>query len=164
MTNTHDNKKSETIVSRRRVLLAMGSIAIVGSGAALLMSSKPAIADDVVVYKDPSCGCCGRWVEHMQQNGFTVDVINVDDMDPIKRKAGVSGAIASCHTAFIGEYVVEGHVPASDIKRMLSERPTIKGLTVPGMPLSAPGMDSPGEPFEVLAFDNKGNTNTYASY
>ena len=164
MTNTHNHKNSETIVSRRRVLLAMGSIAVVGSGAALLITSKPAIADEIVVYKDPSCECCGRWVKHMRQNGFTVGVINVEDMHPIKLKAGVSEAIASCHTAFIGEYVVEGHVPASDIKRMISERPTIKGLAVPGMPLSAPGMDIPGEHFEVLAFDNKGNTNTYTSY
>ena len=129
------------------------------------MTPTPSMAEEVVVYKDASCECCGRWVGHMRRNGFSVVVNNVDDMDTIKRKAGVPYAMDSCHTAYVGDYLVEGHVPATDIKRMLADRPSIKGLAVPGMPASAPGMDSPdGEPYTVLAFSASGSTRVYAAY
>ncbi len=151
--------------ARRRVLFALGAVAAVGGGVALFLEPTPTMAEEVVVYKDPSCECCGRWAHHMRRNGFAVTVNSVGDMDPIKRKAGIPEAMESCHTAFVGEYLIEGHVPASDIKRMLSERPAIKGLAVPGMPISAPGMDSPErEPYTVLAFNAKGRTSVFASY
>ena len=151
--------------ARRRVLFALGAVAAVGGGVALFLEPTPTMAEEVVVYKDPSCECCGSWARHMRQNGFAVTVNNVDDMDPIKRKAGIPEAMESCHTAYISDYLIEGHVPAADIKRMLSERPDIKGLAVPGMPLSAPGMDSPErEPYSVLAFDAKGGARVFASY
>lgn len=164
MSKKHNAENKKTSITRRRMLFSLAAVAAVGGGAALFLKPTPTMAEEVVVYKDPACECCGRWVDHMRQNGFVVIVKSVDDMDPIKRKAGIPEAMASCHTAYIGEYLVEGHVPASDVKRMLSERPAIKGLAVPGMPLSAPGMDSPGEPYAVLAFDRNGGTSVYASY
>ncbi|NQU56576.1 MAG: DUF411 domain-containing protein [Rhodospirillales bacterium] len=151
--------------TRRNLLLSLGGLALGGVGATLFLGSTPAKAGDVEVFKDPSCQCCGRWVRHMRQNGFSVDVKNVEDMDPIKARAGIPDAMESCHTAFIDGYAVEGHVPAQDIRRMLAERPAIKGLAVPGMPSSAPGMDNPDfEPFTVLAFDDKGRASVFASY
>jgi hypothetical protein len=161
------NPKSSPSLSftRRRALFVLGAAAVVGAGGSLLMTPSPTEAEEVFVYKDPSCVCCGRWIDHMRQNGFSVTVSDVDDMTPIKFKMGVPEAMESCHTAQIGDYVVEGHVPADDIKRMLRERPAIKGLTVPGMPMSAPGMDSPdNEPYAVLAFETTGRSRVYASY
>jgi hypothetical protein len=147
------------------MLLALGAVTAIGGGAALLIDSTAAMVEEVVVYKDPSCECCGRWTSHMRQNGFTVVVNNVEDMDLIKRNAGIPESMESCHTAYVGGYLVEGHVPASDIKRVLSERLAIKGLAVPGMPSSAPGMDSPeGEPYVVFAFNAEGSTSVFASY
>ena len=129
------------------------------------MNSPPTVAEEMVVYKDPSCGCCGKWVSHMRRNGFSVVVHDVDDMDPIKRKAGIPDSMESCHTAFVGDYSVEGHVPASDVKRMLEQHLNVKGLATPGMPASAPGMDSPeGEPYTVFTFNAKGKTNVFANY
>ena len=151
--------------ARRHTLLALGAVIAIGGGATLLITSTAAMAEEVVVYKDPSCECCGRWTSHMRQNGFTVVVNNVEDMDPIKRDAGIPESMESCHTAYVGGYLIEGHVPASDIKRVLSERLAIKGLAVPGMPSSAPGMDSPeGESYVVFAFDAEGSTSVFASY
>ena len=152
-------------ITRRRVLFALGTVAVIGGGGAFFLEPSPTMAEEVVVYKDPSCECCDLWARHMRENGFAVVIKGVADMEPVKRKAGIPEAMESCHTAYVGGYLVEGHVPASDIKRMLSERPAIKGLAVPGMPSSAPGMDSPErEPFTVLAFDAKGGASAFASY
>ncbi len=151
--------------TRRRVLFTLGALAVAGGGGAVLLMPTPATAGKLFVYKDPSCQCCGQWARHMRQNGFTVSVNNVEDMDAIKADAGIPEAMESCHTAFIDGYVIEGHVPARDVRRMLDKRPAIKGLAVPGMPQSAPGMDIPEyEPFSVLAFDAKGMTGVFASY
>lgn len=95
----------------------------------------------VTVYKSATCGCCTRWIEHLEQNGFTVQAHNVDDLPAIKQQHGVSAELASCHTAVVDGYVIEGHVPASDIERLLAERPALKGLAVPGMPVGSPGME-----------------------
>ena len=154
-------------VSRRRMLLATGATAIVaiGGGITLLSKPTPIMAQEVVVYKDPSCGCCGQWVKHLRRNGFSVVVNNVDDMEPIKRQAGIPDTMESCHTAYVGDYSIEGHVPAVDIKRMLAENLAIKGLAVPGMPSSAPGMDDPiNEPYTIFAFNANGATSVFASY
>ncbi len=115
------------------------------------------------VWKSPTCGCCGKWVEHMQAAGFRVQVTDIDNLDPIKTANGVPLKLASCHTARLGGYVVEGHVPASDVKRLLKDKPDILGLTAPGMPAGSPGMDVPGSPpYEVLALDKDGKTTVYA--
>lgn len=155
-----------TSITRRRVLFALGAVAAIGGGSGFLLTySEPTMGEEVVVYKDPSCECCGRWASHMRRNGFSVVVDSVEDMDPIKRQAGIPDSMQSCHTAYVGGYWFEGHVPASDIRRVLSERLAVKGLAVPGMPSSAPGMDGPErEPYVVFAFDAKGATSVFASY
>ena len=104
-------------------------------------------------------------MKHLEANGFTVTSKDMDDVQPIKDDLGVSAKLASCHTAVVDGYVIEGHVPASDVQRLLKERPKIVGLAAPGMPPSAPGMDQPGKtPYDVLAFDAKGNTTVWAKH
>ena len=126
-------------------------------------TDKPALqmaATDKVleVYKSPTCGCCGAWVDHMKENGYTVEVHDTENMQPIKEKAGILPGGGSCHTAFIDGYVIEGHVPASDVDRLLAERPEGKGLTVPGMPVGSPGMEMGDrvDAYDVLLFDENG--------
>ena len=121
----------------------------------------------VVVSKSPSCGCCQLWVEHMQEAGFTVDVVNTDDMGPIKQRVGVPYGKGSCHTAEVDGYFIEGHVPAIDIKRLLTERPKGKGLVVPGMPAGSPGMEMPDghvQPYVVEFVADDGSTSAYARH
>lgn len=119
----------------------------------------------VDVYKSPSCGCCGKWVEHMKANGFPVVVHESHDLTPHKQRLGVPLALGSCHTAEVGGYLIEGHVPAEDVKRLLAEKPRAKGLVSPGMPQSAPGMDMPGKvPYAVLLVRTDGNTTTFARH
>lgn len=120
----------------------------------------------VTVYKSATCGCCAKWVERMRAAGFTVDTVNVASqgaLDVIKRDHGITARLASCHTAVVGGYVVEGHVPPEDIQRLVREHPAgIAGLAVPGMPSSAPGMDAPtGEHYDVLALQKDGSTSVY---
>ena len=151
---------------RRRVLALMGSAIVVGAAPAWgsgLIGGAGANATEVEVYKSPYCGCCSQWAKHLRANGFRVTVRNVSDMEPIKAANGVPPKLHSCHTALVDGYVVEGHVPADVIRRLLAERPDAVGIAVPGMPSSAPGMDQPtGEPYAVLIFDKKGRTGVYA--
>ena len=148
---------------RRRVLLELGAIASLG-----LAGFRPgralAAAPEIVVYKDPSCGCCSGWVRHLRAHGFAVTVHDVEDMDAVKRQAGIPASMESCHTAMIDGYLIEGHVPAADILRLLAERPPVHGLAAPGMPASAPGMDMPGEPYTVYAFLTDGRAAAYATH
>lgn len=121
----------------------------------------------LAVYKTPTCGCCAKWVEHMKQNGFIVHVTDLNDLSSIKAKHGVPSKVQSCHTAVVNGYVVEGHVPAGDVKRMLKELPAVAGLAVPGMPAGSPGMETPGltaPAYEVLTFDRKGATRLFAKH
>jgi hypothetical protein len=120
----------------------------------------------LTVYKDPDCGCCEKWVAHMKANGFAPTVTNTRDVSNIKRQHGVPDALASCHTARVGGYIVEGHVPAADVKRLLTQQPKgVVGLTIPGMPSSAPGMDmTPFKPYTVLSFDAQGKTTVFAEH
>lgn len=122
----------------------------------------------LAVYKTPTCGCCSKWVDHMKQNGFTVHVTDLNDLSAIKAKHGVPSNVQSCHTAIVNGYVVEGHVPAVTVKRMLKERPAAAGIAVPGMPQGSPGMEAPGNivppPYEVVTFDRKGETRLYAKH
>ena len=139
-------------ISRRTVLAAAGAlpllISMAGSGIAETLPL-------VNVTKDPSCGCCDGWVAHIEAAGFPVKVVESSDMDSLKQRLGVPAELASCHTAEVGGYVVEGHVPAAAIRRLLAERPDATGLAVPGMPAGSPGMDFPGvdpEPYEAFLF------------
>jgi hypothetical protein len=117
----------------------------------------------MTVYKSPSCTCCGKWVAHVEKAGYKVTVKDMESVDPIKRDMGVPAALASCHTAVVGKYVIEGHVPADLIDKLFAEKSTARGLTIPGMPQSAPGMDIPGQKYEVLSFTSDGKTKVYAT-
>ena len=124
-----------------------------------------ALAAEVTVYKSPYCGCCKGWVTHMQRNGFSVKTNDIDDVSPIKRRNGVPSRLWSCHTGLVDGYVIEGHVPAADIQRLLRERPDVRGLAVPGMVAGSPGMEGAGKDrYQVLSFDNDGKTAVYASH
>jgi hypothetical protein len=118
----------------------------------------------MVVFRDPECGCCHKWVEHLQANGFTVTVNDAPRMKAVKAHFGVPVELASCHTGEIGGYVIEGHVPAAAIKRLLGEKPKGRGLAVPGMPIGSPGMEG-GEPetYDVMLFGDEGQK-SYGRY
>lgn len=120
----------------------------------------------VHVYKSPTCGCCTDWIKHMEDNGFEVDVTDLDDVTPVKIKAGLTPALASCHTAFVDDYVIEGHVPADDVRRLLSQAPAARGLSVPGMPVGSPGMEMGDrkDPFQVLLFNAEGQSRIFAEH
>ncbi|HIK06425.1 MAG TPA: DUF411 domain-containing protein [Trichormus sp. M33_DOE_039] len=118
----------------------------------------------VTVYRSPSCSCCGNWLEHIQKQGLKIQAdIKTDDMDTIKQKYNLPQELASCHTAIIDGYVMEGHIPADDIKRFLQQQPQLAGLAVPGMPIGSPGMElgNTQEPFNVMAFNHKGEVQVF---
>lgn len=135
----------------RRTLIAGLSVLLADLTRARAVPAFPAIA----VSKDPDCGCCAGWVEHLRAEGFDAMVKDVADMPAVKARLGIPPDLASCHTAEIAGYVIEGHVPASAITRLLSEQPDARGLAVPGMPTGSPGMEAPGaldETYEVVLF------------
>jgi hypothetical protein len=142
----------------------------VGVSAAAAVLALPALAapsaPEVQVFKSPSCGCCGSWVEHIRAAGFTVKVTEVDDTTASRKRLGLPDRYGSCHTATVGGYVLEGHVPAAEVKRLLASKPKAIGLAVPGMPPSAPGMDVPGrkDPYEVLLVGPEGQSSVFAIY
>ena len=139
--------------------------ALLSGGLLLSGGSMTASATEITVYKSPLCGCCKNWEKYMQANGFSVKSVSVDDIRPYKSRYGVTPSLASCHTAVIDGYVVEGHVPAADIRRMLKERPAIQGLAVPGMPSGSPGMEQGyNDPYDVLTFDKTGNLSVYSRH
>jgi hypothetical protein len=150
-------------ISRRDAIRLFSLSAALG-----VWSVAPAHAQStpLTVYKDPDCGCCEKWVAHMKANGFAPTVTNTRDVASIKRQHHVTDALASCHTALVGGYVVEGHVPAADVKRLLAQKPkAVVGLTIPGMPSSAPGMDmTPFKPYTVLSFDAQGKTMVFGEH
>ncbi len=123
-----------------------------------------AAATKIEVYKSPTCKCCGKWVDHMRANGFTVEAKNIGNKEARKR-AGIPPSLGSCHTSLVDGYVIEGHVPASDIKRFLSERPKAIGLAVPGMPKGSPGMESSrSDPYNVLLINKEGSLSVYSRH
>jgi len=122
---------------------------------------------EITVYKSPTCGCCKGWVDHLRAEGFVVTTHDNENMDPIKKSAGIPGHLESCHTALVEGYAIEGHVPAADIRQLLNERPKIAGLTAPGMPMKSPGMQAPGlapKGYDVLAFTENGKTTVFTQY
>jgi hypothetical protein len=140
---------ADTPLLTRRMMLALAASAAAGVATGASAAPKPAIK----VSKDPNCGCCTGWVEHLRNNGFTATAVNTADMQAVKTRLRVPAELASCHTAEIAGYVIEGHVPAHAINRLLVEKPTARGLAVPGMPIGSPGMEG-GRPevYEVVLF------------
>jgi hypothetical protein len=135
----------------------------VASATATPVAAITSTTRNIKVYKDPNCGCCKEWIRHLEQNGFTVEVVDMPDLSAVKTKYGVSSELQACHTGVIGDYVVEGHVPADLIVKMLEEKPAIAGLAVPGMPAGSPGMEGASkERYDVLTFDRAGRTAVYA--
>ncbi len=144
------------MTTRRKFVIAAGGV--LGLGLLSIARAQGALPP-MTAYKSPTCGCCGEWVKHIRSSGFRVETHDVADMAPIKRKFGVPYGLASCHTAVVGGYTIEGHVPAADIKRLLRERTKAKGLAVPGMVVGSPGMEqgSP-QPYTTIAFGERGNS------
>ncbi len=138
--------------------LALAMITLVSCGSA-------DSATTVTVYKTPTCGCCEKWIDHLEAGGLAVEAIDVENTTWIKKENGVPTRLASCHTALVDGYVIEGHVPVEDILRLLEERPDVAGLAVPKMPIGSPGMEGPNPvPYDVLAFTKQGSIYTYASH
>ena len=144
---------------RRRDFLAGVALAPVLAAPAAA-AGRPAVS----VWKDKNCGCCNGWVTHLRGAGFEVSTTDSDDVAAVKRLLGVPDKLQSCHTAKVDGYVLEGHVPAADIRRLLAERPKAIGLAVPGMPASAPGMDQPGQPYTVLLFGPETGEQVFARH
>jgi hypothetical protein len=150
----------------RRAFVRTAALAVGG-----LVLTRPALAEGasapvpMTVYKDPNCGCCEQWVAHVRQAGFAVTVRDTSDMPTVKAAMGVPEALGSCHTARVGAYTIEGHVPADVIKQLLAEKPVARGVAVPGMPVGSPGMEQGGrkDRYDVLLFDKAGRTRVFAS-
>jgi hypothetical protein len=146
--------------TRRSALVSLFGVSIMIPDVSVRAEAWPAMK----VYKDPSCGCCLAWVQHVTAAGFTVSVVETDRVDVVKARLGVPEELASCHTAELGDYAIEGHVPAGAIARLLAEKPPATGLAVPGMPAGAPGMGGgPAEAYEVVLFGPQGRR-TFARY
>ncbi len=150
-------------IERRRLLLA--SLVLGLPGLALAAPAKV----KVEVWKSPYCGCCKDWVAHLESSGFAVSVHEVGDLDGARRQLGMPERYASCHTAKVAGYLLEGHVPAADIRRLLADKPKAIGLAVPGMPVGSPGMDGPvyngrRDPYDVLLVQGDGLVSVFASY
>ena len=150
----------------KRILFGALAVALFGGGSLAFAALTPDAPSGplVTVYKSPTCGCCGKWVEHMKDKGFTVQVREMADVTPIKERYDVPQSAYSCHTSVVDGYALEGHVPAEDVRRLLEHRPRVAGLAAPGMPSSAPGMDGPRKPYDVLAFTRDGETRLFASH
>ena len=147
------------------ILAALG-IALSGGSASAGQSSRPAGAlIPMKVYKTPTCGCCAKWVDHVKAAGFATEVTDLSNLTMIKSNAGVPQRLASCHTALVDGYVVEGHIPADVIHKLLKDKPKVTGIAVPGMPIGSPGMEQGDrkDRYDVLTFDKNGNTTVYAS-
>ena len=151
--------------SKVRYFIAATIVFTVSLSVGYIFLNKPATAEEIMVYKSPTCGCCKKWVKHLESKGFEVKTKNMRDVKPIKNKFGVQAKFQSCHTAKIGKYFIEGHVPAKDIKRLLKEKPDIKGLSVPGMPMGSPGMEGHRkDKYNVVAIDKNNKHSIYSSY
>lgn len=125
-----------------------------------------AMGSEITVFRSPTCGCCGQWIEYMEAAGFTVRDNMTEDMTAIKEQYGIPANLASCHTTLVDGYVVEGHIPAEDVQRLLVEKPDIAGIAVPGMPIGSPGMESGDyvEPYTVFTFEADGTTAAFAEH
>jgi hypothetical protein len=167
-----------------KTVVGLGAAAGLGAVGLVVFRSRPEPADTVAtptsarsvtsangpliqVHKSPTCGCCEAWVTHLRKSGFIVEVFNEDNLDPIKTRLGVPFAKGSCHTCEVEGYLIEGHVPAEDIRRLLAERPRAKGLVLPGMPIGSPGMEiegTPAQPFTVELLKLDGTTEAFSNH
>jgi hypothetical protein len=119
----------------------------------------------IQVYKSASCGCCAKWVDHLRAAGFTVTATDVPSVADIRTKYNVPSAVASCHTAIVDSYIVEGHVPAEYVRQLLTKRPAVAGIATPGMPIGSPGMEGPNaKPYDIVSFDKQGKTAVFATH
>jgi hypothetical protein len=165
----HNTYMSDLITRRHLLTGILGTAAgVVGLSVAVGAQTKTVASSTkphLTVYKDPNCGCCGNWIEYMRAKGYRSTVLHVD-LPPIKKQYHVAANLQSCHTTLVDGYVIEGHIPEADIVRLLKVRPKdVVGLTVPGMPASAPGMDvMPFQPYTVLTFDKAGKTTVWATH
>ncbi len=169
-------------MNRRWILMLIALVGVIGTGVTIALNTDsqsktvPLVTTTdasakalpvVQVYKSASCGCCKDWVKHLEANGFSVQAHDVDNMLPYKEKAKLGAGMGSCHTAFVDGYAIEGHVPARDIKRLLLEKPSISGLTVPRMPIGSPGMEVEGRPadaYQVLSYKDGQEVAVFADY
>lgn len=157
------NKSSFSIKNKINYILP--AVLIVSLVIGLNLPSKAVHAEEILVYKSPTCGCCKKWVNHLKKEGFKVTTKDYRDMKPIKKRFGVKPQFQSCHTAKVGKYFIEGHVSASDIKKLLKEKPDIKGLSVPGMPMGSPGMEGHRkDKYNVVAIDKNNTPSVYSSH
>ncbi|MEO5339955.1 MAG: DUF411 domain-containing protein [Magnetococcus sp. MYC-9] len=146
-------------------LVGLATLLSIGMGWSFMQASEKPVP--ITVFKSPSCECCTAWIQHLTRHGFAVTVENREDMMAVKRTLGVPDGMASCHTGVVDGYVVEGHLPAGDIHRLLRERPSVLGIGVPGMPIGSPGMELPGakpEPYVVFAFGQDGRSQPFANH
>jgi hypothetical protein len=143
--------------------VAIGA-AVLAGGLIVFSGASQGAATTVQVYKAPTCGCCSEWIAHLEEAGFEVEAHDQTDLRPVKAQAGITPELGSCHTAIVDGYVIEGHVPADAVARLLRERPDIAGLAVPGMPIGSPGMEGANpQPYDILAFDGAGNVTVFES-
>jgi hypothetical protein len=148
--------------TRRQFILASAAASLTpfAVGRALVAVKAP---QAITVYKDAGCQCCVKWVAHLNKNGFLATATDVPDMDEVKKNLRVPAALQSCHTAVVGKYVIEGHVPAEDIRKLLASKEAIQGLAAPGMPMGSPGMEGgKTDHYDVIAFTNTGKTRVYS--
>jgi hypothetical protein len=151
--------------NRRDFMVSAAGLLLTAAWTRRVPASAP--PQSITIYKSKTCGCCAKWVEHLQANGFTTQVHDDESMDQVKDNLGVPSALRSCHTALAGRYLIEGHVPAGDIRKLLVERPAVAGLAVPGMPSGTPGMaqsEADAGNFVVLAFQLDGTSRPYAKH
>ena len=153
--------KNHSSPSRRELLLALSLLPLAGL-------ARGAAPIEVQVWKEPTCGCCGDWIKHMEANGFKV-FVNLGGTNATRARLGIPQNMASCHTALVGGYAIEGHVPAREVKRLLREKPVAVGLSAPGMPIGAPGMDTPAyngkkNPYNVMLIAKDGSATVYQKY
>jgi hypothetical protein len=155
--------KGVSIMKVLPIVLAIGLFVVNVNTRAEDVNAKPI---DIVVYRSPTCSCCGKWMKHLKENNFNVKDVVTDNVQEFKDKYGVSQELASCHTAIVGGYVVEGHVPANDIKMMLKNKPQIIGLAVPGMVNGSPGMEmgTKKDAYKVMSFDHENHVQVFKNY
>jgi hypothetical protein len=139
--------------------------ALLLAGCTSIQAENAATDTEMTVYRSPTCSCCGKWIEHVKSNHFAVKDIVSSDMDAIKEKYGIPDKLASCHTAIVDGYVIEGHVPAADIQKLLTSKPNVVGLSAPGMPMGSPGMEMGGsQDYDVVSFDKDGKVQVFSAH
>lgn len=151
---------------KNKIFIGILSLITVSALGGFILLQKVTAEPQMTVYKSPTCGCCTKWIKHMEENGFQVKAIDVLEMNIVKEKYGITRNLASCHTAVVDGYVIEGHVPAFDVKRLLSEKPDVLGLSVPGMPVGTPGMEMGDrvDRYSVIALGKDGDAVVFSQY